>query len=377
MLTTIHRLLSSGTTHSITPRIEARLQSIIDRSDYLLSRLQAEQLVPVEFAKFNKELSHLEPIVTAINRLNDAKREIKDLYSLVKTEGEREMKEYATKEYDRLIRQVPKIEEDLLLLLLPRDETDERGVILEIRAGTGGEEASLFALELFRMYERYCLMKGWRWEVVELTESDLGGLKAGSAAVNGVGAYGRLRFESGVHRVQRVPSTETSGRVHTSAASVAVLPQAEEVDVDVREEDLRIDVYRSGGAGGQHVNTTNSAVRITHIPSGLVVAIQDERSQHKNKAKALKILRARLYEAERLRQASEQFKKRKALLGTGDRSDRVRTYNFPQGRTTDHRIGVTEHGMEGVLGGERLDVFIDALRLAYQSELLATLQDDE
>lgn len=285
------------------------------------------------------------------------------------------MRELAQEERAAAVAQLPEQERSLLLSLLPRDAVDDRGIILEVRAGTGGDEACLFAGDLFRMYERYSALHGWKFEVLENSPSDLGGVKMASAAVSGSGVFRRLKFESGVHRVQRVPATETSGRVHTSAASVAVLPQAEDVDVEIRDDEIRIDVYRAGGAGGQHVNTTNSAVRITHLPTGLSVAIQDERSQHKNKAKALKVLRARLYDAERRRSSAAQSSARREQIGSGDRSERVRTYNFPQGRVTDHRVGVTEHGMAAVLGGEKLDSFIEALMVQHQADLLASLEE--
>jgi peptide chain release factor 1 len=287
------------------------------------------------------------------------------------------MRRLAQDEARALAAALPALERALLLSLLPRDAADSRGALLEVRSGTGGEEACLFAGELFRMYERYAAARGWRFEVAEMSESDLGGCRLASATVSaaggGGGVYGRLKFESGVHRVQRVPATESGGRLHTSAASVVVLPEADEVDVEVRDEDLRIDVYRAGGAGGQHVNTTNSAVRVTHLPTGLAVCIQDERSQHKNKAKALKVLRARLADAARRAAAAAQSAERRGQAGSGDRSERVRTYNFAAGRVTDHRVGVTEHGMEAVMGGERLDAFVDALRLQHQADLLAAL----
>lgn len=259
----------------------------------------------------------------------------------------------------------------LLKLLLPKDDADERDCILEVRAGTGGEEASLFAMDIFKMYEKFSQKKGWKFDVIDITESDLKGYKEASGAVSGPGVYGKLKFESGIHRVQRVPVTEKSGRVHTSAVSVAILPQADEVDVQLRNEDLKIDTYRAGGCGGQSVNTTSSAVRITHIPSGITVAIQDERSQHMNKAKALKVLRARLYEIERIRLQSDRSKLRMEQIGSGDRSERIRTYNFPQGRVTDHRVGITQHCIEDVMEGERLDVFIDALLLQEEVDAIA------
>lgn len=303
------------------------------------------------------------------------KLQVANLESIASDPSEnQELRTLAEDELNDLKSTLPTLEHNLLLSLLPQDITDERGVVIEVRAGTGGDEACLFAADLFKMYQRYAERQGWKFEVAEFVESDLGGCKLASAAITGgTGVYGRLRFESGVHRVQRVPATESQGRVHTSAASVAVLPEAEDVDVEVRDEDLRIDVFRAGGAGGQHVNTTNSAVRITHVPSGFSVAIQDERSQHRNKAKALKVLRARLYDVQLEAQRVAASKERREQTGSGDRSERVRTYNFPQGRVTDHRVGVTEHGIEGVMDGEKLDSFIEALRVKRQTELLASL----
>ena len=366
---------------TITPAIEHRLQLMCDRHAHLVKHLTEqtarEQLSSQEIAKLEKELSELDDIVSAVDAWKRIKKTIEELLELAQDEGEDDaMKDMAREEASTLVPQVSGIERKLLLSLLPKDGTDDRGVVLEVRAGTGGEEACLFAAELFRMYERYATARGWKFEVAEFGASDMGGCKLASATISSSsgsgGIYGRLKFESGVHRVQRVPATESGGRVHTSAASVAVLPQAEELDVSIREEDLRIDVYRAGGAGGQHVNTTNSAVRITHIPTGLSVAIQDERSQHKNKAKALRVLRARIFDAERVRAEAAQSSARKQQMGSGDRSERVRTYNFPHGRVTDHRVGVTEHGMEGVMGGEKLDVFIEALQIQYQADVLAT-----
>ncbi|KAL4447668.1 hypothetical protein ABPG75_004887 [Micractinium tetrahymenae] len=369
--------LSDGIT--ITPAIEAQLERIRQRHGELLQQLSGDamsRLSPADMARLNKELSDLEPIVEAVDALQAKRSELEGLQTLLDDAGEdEEMRRMAREERAALLEEMPGLERKLLLLLLPKDANDARGVVVEVRAGTGGDEACLFAQELFRMYERYAASQGWRFEVVELAENDLGGCKLASAAISGHGGvFGRLKWESGIHRVQRVPVTESGGRVHTSAASVAVLPQAEEAELSIRDEDLRIDVYRAGGAGGQHVNTTNSAVRVTHVPTGLVVAIQDERSQHKNKAKALKVLRARLFEAEQQRQRLAASRDRKEQIGSGDRSERIRTYNFPQGRVTDHRVGVTEHGMEGVLSGERLQVFIEALQVHHQTQQLANLE---
>ncbi|XP_010679481.1 peptide chain release factor 1, mitochondrial isoform X3 [Beta vulgaris subsp. vulgaris] len=299
--------------------------------------------------------------------------EIDGLKSLMaECADEKDMLKMAYEELNQAVEEEKKMQMLLLKSLLPKDDADERDSILEVRAGTGGEEASLFAMEIFKMYERYSQKKGWKFEVVYTTESDLRGFKEAVGLISGAGVYGKLKFESGIHRVQRVPVTEKSSRVHTSAVTVAILSQADEVDVQLRNEDLRIDTYRSGGSGGQHANTTNSAVRITHVPSGLTVAIQDERSQHMNKAKALKILYAKLYEVERYKIQKSQSKLRIEQIGSGDRSERIRTYNFPQGRVTDHRVGITHHSVNEVLQGESLDVFIDALLLQQEMDAVAT-----
>ncbi|MQM14233.1 hypothetical protein Taro_047161 [Colocasia esculenta] len=287
------------------------------------------------------------------------------------------MRDMITEEMSEALDEEKKLQHRLLRSLLPKDDADERDCILEVRAGTGGEEASLFAMDVFRMYEKFSQNKGWKFDVVEIMVSNLKGYKEASAAISGAGAYGQLKFESGVHRVQRVPVTEKSGRLHTSAVSVAILPQASEVDAQLRNEDLRIDTYRSGGSGGQHANTTNSAVRITHIPSGLTVAIQDERSQHMNKAKALKVLCAKLYEMERSRLHATRSKLRAEQIGSGDRSERIRTYNFPQGRVTDHRVGITHHAIDEVMEGESLDIFINALLLQDEMDAIASFSSLE
>ncbi|XVE73529.1 hypothetical protein DITRI_Ditri11bG0125500 [Diplodiscus trichospermus] len=308
-----------------------------------------------------------------ITELRTKQKEIDGLRSLMdECPDDKDMLELATEDLGRALEEEKRLQTLLLKSLLPRDDADERDCILEVRAGTGGEEASLFAMDVFKMYERYSQKNSWKFEVVDIAESDLKGYKEASAAISGAGVYGKLKFESGIHRVQRVPVTEKSGRIHTSAVSVAILPQADEVDVQLRNEDLRIDTYRSGGSGGQHANTTNSAVRVTHLPTGITVSIQDERSQHMNKAKALKVLCAKLYEIERSRIQTSRSKLRSEQIGSGDRSERIRTYNFPQGRVTDHRVGITCHAIDDVMLGEDLDVFVDALLLQQEMDAIAT-----
>lgn len=323
-----------------------------------------------DFAKLSKEYSDLTPIVEGINALQKAKTEREELEMLI-GEGDAEMRDMAETEMRALDKRIPELEIQLKLLLLPKDEADERNAILEVRAGTGGDEAALFGAELFRMYQRYAAVHGWRFEVMEIVETGIGGFKEAIASITGSYVFHRLKFESGVHRVQRVPETEGSGRIHTSAATVAVLPEAEEVDIKIEDKDLRIDVFRSSGPGGQSVNTTDSAVRITHLPTGLVVQQQDEKSQHKNKAKALKVLRARLYERERQEKDAARAASRKSQVGTGDRSERIRTYNFPQGRVSDHRINLTIYKIDKVMTGEALDEIIDALIAEDQAARLA------
>ncbi|XP_057509598.1 peptide chain release factor 1, mitochondrial-like isoform X2 [Actinidia eriantha] len=353
--------------------MEKRLSAIEHRSAYLSGLINQPEASPAEYARANKELRNLRGSMDLINELRTKQKEIEGLKSLVtECPEDKEMLNMATEELCQAMEEERGLQNQLLKLLLPKDDADERDCILEVRAGTGGEEASLFAMDIFKMYERYSLKKSWKFEVVEIAESDLKGYKEASAAISGADVYGKLKFESGIHRVQRVPVTEKSGRVHTSAVSVAVLPQADEVDVQLRHEDLRIDTYRSGGSGGQHANTTNSAVRITHIPSGVTVSIQDERSQHMNKAKAFKVLCARLYEIERSRIQTSRSKLRSEQIGSGDRSERIRTYNFPQGRVTDHRVGITHHSVNDVMQGENLDIFIDALLLQQEMDAIAS-----
>jgi peptide chain release factor 1 len=291
-------------------------------------------------------------------------------------DSDNEMKSMAGDELRELKAKMPDLEHDLQIVLLPKDEADSRNAIIEIRSGTGGDEAALFAADLFRMYQRYSQLRGWRMEMIEGNENDIGGFSQVIASISGENVFARLKYESGVHRVQRVPTTESGGRIHTSAATVAVLPEAEEVDIEVETKDLRIDTYRAQGAGGQHVNTTDSAVRITHIPTGVVVQCQDEKSQHKNKAKAMKVLRARLYEVQRERLADERAEDRKGQIGSGDRSERIRTYNFPQGRVSDHRINLTLYKLDKIIMGEGLDEIIDALIVEEQTAKLAAMGED-
>ncbi|KAF3436604.1 hypothetical protein FNV43_RR23696 [Rhamnella rubrinervis] len=353
--------------------MEQRLSAIEYRSACLQNLINQPGAQPAEYARANKELRKLRTSMDLISELRAKQKEIDGLKSLMaECSEDNDMLSMATEELGQAMEEEKRVQNMLLKSLLPKDDADERDCILEVRAGTGGEEASLFAMDIFKMYEKYSQKKGWKFEVVEVTESDLKGYKEASAAISGADVYGKLKFESGIHRVQRVPVTEKSGRVHTSAVSVAILPQADEVDVQLRNEDLRIDTYRSGGSGGQHANTTNSAVRITHIPSGMTVAIQDERSQHMNKAKALKVLCAKLYKMERSRIQSSRSKLRSEQIGSGDRSERIRTYNFPQGRVTDHRVNITQHSINDVMQGEDLDLFIDALVLQQEMDALAS-----
>lgn len=358
--------------------MEQRLVAIEHRSAFLENFMNQPEASPTEYSKANEELHKLRDSMDLINELRTKQKEIDGLRSLMaECPNDKDMLEMATEDLGKALEEEKRLQNLLLKLLLPRDDADERDCILEVRAGTGGEEASLFAMDVFKMYERYSQKKGWKFEVVDIAESDLKGYKEASAAISGAGVYGKLKFESGIHRVQRVPVTEKSGRIHTSAVSVAVLPQADEVDVRLRNEDLRIDTYRSGGSGGQHANTTNSAVRVTHFPTGITVTIQDERSQHMNKAKALKVLCAKLYEMERSRIQTSRSKLRSEQIGSGDRSERIRTYNFPQGRVTDHRVSITYHAIDDVMQGENLDVFVDALLLQQEMDAIATFSSDQ
>lgn len=343
---------------------------VLARHDELRDALGKPDAERNEFVKLSKEYSELTPVAESITALFDKRKELAGAEAML---TDPEMREEAKREIEVLSAEIPALEKHVQRMLLPKDVADERNAIIEIRAGAGGDEAALFGAVLFEMYRKYASVRGWRFEVLELTQNDLGGLREGSATISGKGVFARLKFESGVHRVQRVPQTEAQGRVHTSTATVAVLPEMEEVDVKIDDKDLRIDVYRASGAGGQHVNKTESAVRITHIPTNTVVAMQDERSQHKNKAKAMKILRAKIYESQRSAIASAHAADRKSQVGTGDRSERIRTYNFPQGRVSDHRIEKTMYNIDDVINGTALDEFIDALMMQDEAERLAEL----
>jgi peptide chain release factor 1 len=327
-----------------------------------LSRVLSCGVVGEEFVKTSKEFSDMGPVVEHIIAYKKSLKDIEELKEILNDSAlDPEMKEMASNELRELESHLPNVERTVKLALLPKDKADDKNAILEVRAGTGGDEAALFASDLFGMYQRYAESQKWRFEILSISDTGIGGYKEATALISGNAVFARLKFESGVHRVQRVPTTESSGRIHTSAATVAVLPEAEEVDIHIEDKDLRIDTYRASGAGGQHVNTTDSAVRVTHIPSGLVVCQQDEKSQHKNKAKALKILRSRLYDLERQKIDSERAASRKGQVGSGDRSERIRTYNFPQGRVTDHRINLTLYNIAVVVLEGKINEFVEAL----------------
>jgi peptide chain release factor 1 len=350
--------------------LEGRLDQLTRRHAEIGEAMAASGVSGADFTRLSKEYSELSPIVEVIAALRRAQSEMVSATEMLAGDDP-EMKALAEEEVQALRERLPELETRVRMSLVPKDEDDERNAILEVRAGTGGDEAALFAAELFRMYQRYAALKNWKFELLDISETGIGGFKEASASITGRGVFAKLKFESGVHRVQRVPETEASGRIHTSAATVAVMPEAEEIDINIDDKDLRIDVYRSSGPGGQSVNTTDSAVRITHLPTGLVVIQQDEKSQHKNKARALKVLRARLYEMERQARDSARAADRKSQVGSGDRSERVRTYNFPQGRVTDHRINLTLYKIDKVLSGEALDEIVDALTAADTAERLS------
>ena len=351
-----------------------KVKDIITKYDSLEKDLSSGSIDPKLFAKKSKEYSSLGGIIKIAREYVNFENEKNDLHNMIQDKSnDQEMIDLAQKDLDELIKKKEKYENDLKLFLLPKDEDDNKNAIVEIRAGTGGLEASLFCADLFKMYEKVCSKKKWKLEIINISKSEAGGFKEVIFLVNGNDIYSYLKYESGVHRVQRIPETETQGRVHTSAATVAVLPEAEEVDVEIKESDLRIDVFRAGGPGGQSVNTTDSAVRITHIPSGVVVSQQDEKSQHKNKAKALKILRSRVYEAEKRKKDQERSNNRRSQIGSGDRSERIRTYNFPQGRVTDHRINLTLHKLAEFLSGEIHEEMNQELRLKEQNLKLENL----
>ena len=348
-----------------------KLEEVERRYETLSHLLGQPELITKqdEFQKAAKEYAELGKVVDLYRRLKKLEEEIKGSQHLLDNEEDEEMKRLAKEELNRLTQEKDKVEGDLKMALLPKDLNDQKNILLEIRAGTGGEEAGLFAGDLFRMYSKFAEKQGWRMEIMSRHYTGVGGFKEIIAMIEGKGVYSRLKFESGVHRVQRVPATESQGRIHTSTVTVAILPEAKEVEIQIDPNDLRIDIFRSSGPGGQSVNTTDSAVRITHLPTGMVVSCQDEKSQHKNKAKALKILRARLLDRARQEQQIEISEKRRIQVGTGERSERIRTYNFPQGRVTDHRIGLTLYRLESILEGE-LDEIVDALTTYYQADAL-------
>lgn len=353
---------------------EEKLDGVVRRHEEIEALLAAgaggEELV-----KLNKEFATLSPIVEAIKKYQKCSQDAEDAKQMMEdTSLDKEMRDMAEIEYYELKEQLPKMEHEIKILLLPKSEDDEKNAILEVRAGTGGDEAALFAAVLFEMYQRYSQKQGWKFEVIDANENGLGGYKEASAKITGKDVFAKLKFESGAHRVQRVPVTESQGRVHTSAATVAVLPEIEEVDLYINPADLKIDVYRASGAGGQHVNRTESAVRITHIPTGIVVQCQDDRSQYKNKEKAMNHLRAKLYDMQKEAIDNNYSEKRKAMIGSGDRSERIRTYNYPQGRVTDHRINLTLYKLDEVVSGEALGEIIDALITEDQAQRLAELE---
>ncbi|WP_265587559.1 peptide chain release factor 1 [Sphingomicrobium arenosum] len=352
---------------------DERIEQLLAKKADLSTKMAAGDLDPADFVKLSKEYAEIEPVAEQAAELKRLRSEKADLADMLE---DPEMRAMAEEEAAAIDKALPDAERKLALLMLPKDAADDKPAMLEVRAGTGGDEAALFAGDLLRMYQRYAEEQGWKVELISANASDVGGYKEAVASVKGAGVFAKLKFESGVHRVQRVPATESGGRIHTSAATVAVLPEAEEVDVHIDEKDLRIDVFRASGPGGQSVNTTDSAVRITHIPTGIVVSQQDEKSQHKNKAKAMKVLRTRLYEHERAIADAERSGARRSMVGSGDRSERIRTYNFPQGRVSDHRINLTLHKLDAILEGPGLGELIDALISEDEAQRLAGLDDE-
>jgi peptide chain release factor 1 len=350
---------------------ETRLAQIASRFAELEARLASGTLEGADFVAASRDYAELEPVAKASAEVASMRGELSSLSAIA--DPDPEMRAMAEEEIARIKSELPEAEHRLAVTMLPRDSADSRPAMLEIRGGTGGDEAALFAADLYRMYERYAAEQGWRIELISANVSDIGGFKEVVANIQGNGVFAKLKFESGVHRVQRVPVTESGGRIHTSAATVAVLPEPEEVDVEIADGDIKIDIYRASGAGGQHVNTTDSAVRLTHLPTGLVVIQQDQRSQHKNKAKAMQVLRTRLYDLKRAEAHGDEAEARKAMVGSGDRSERIRTYNFPQGRVTDHRINLTLHRLPEILEGPGLGELIDALIAEDQAKRLAAL----
>ena len=357
--------------------MEKNMDRVLARRHDIEGKLaDAAALSSDQLTQLSRELAEIKPLAKQVEIVRQLQQSLEDAKDIAAEATDDELVELALAETEQLAARLPDEEHKLRLLLLPKDTDDSRNAIIEVRAGTGGEEAALFASDLFGMYQRFAAKFGWRFEVMDISETGIGGYKEATGNISGQDVFARLKFESGVHRVQRVPETETGGRIHTSAATVAVLPEAQDVDIEVNESDLRVDVFRASGPGGQSVNTTDSAVRITHLPTGIIVSQQDEKSQHKNRAKAMKILRARLYDAERARQQAERAASRKGQVGSGDRSERIRTYNFPQGRVTDHRINLTLYKLDKVLAGEALEEVIDALAAEDQAARLAEGQED-
>ena len=353
-----------------------RLISIEERYNEILRLLTDPNVASDqnEFKKLMKEQSDLSPIVEAYKKYEGAKQTIADSLELLEEESDEEMREFAKEELSEAKKEVEDLEEELKILLLPKDENDDKNVVVEIRAGAGGDEAALFAAELYRMYNRYAERNGWKSELVSVNEMGIGGMKEVVFMINGQGAYSKLKYESGVHRVQRVPVTESGGRIHTSTATVAVMPEAEDVDVEIDMNDCKFDVFRASGNGGQCVNTTDSAVRLTHIPTGIVISCQDEKSQLKNKDKALKVLKARLYDLELQKKQAEESAQRRSQIGTGDRSEKIKTYNFPQGRVTDHRIGFTSYRLESILDGDIFELIDNCIAADQAAKLSGSAQ---